>query len=146
MLRLMIFLGLALPSQGWAETLVTVRTIRSQAILTPGDLTVIAKTVPGTLDNIEQAVGMETRVVLYAGRAIRPGDVGPPALIDRNQIVTLLYRRGPLLIAAEARAMGRGGVGDSLRVMNLTSRSTVTGVVQADGTVTVGGPDISRFK
>ena len=146
MFRLVILLGLALPTQSWAETLVTVRTIRSQAILTPGDLTVIAKTIPGTLDNLEQAVGLETRVVLYAGRPIRPGDVGPPALIDRNQIVTLLYRRGSLLIAAEARAMGRGGVGDSLRVMNLTSRSTVTGIVQADGTVTVGGPDISRFK
>ena len=42
--------------------------------------------------------------------------------------------------------MGRAGIGDSLRVMNLNSRSTVTGIVQADGTVAVGGPDISRFK
>lgn len=146
MLRFVILLGLALPSPGGAETLVAARTIRSQAILTPADLTVIAKTIPGTLDNSEQAVGLEARVVLYAGRPIRPGDVGPPALVERNQIVTLLYRRGALVIAADARAMGRGGIGDSLRVMNLSSRSTVTGIVQADGTVTVGGPDISRFK
>lgn len=145
MLRFVLLIGLVLPAAAPAETVVAARTIRSQAILTPADLTIIAKTIPGTLETAEQAVGLETRVVLYAGRPIRPGDVGPPAIIERNQIVTLLYRRGGLSIAAEARALGRAGVGDMLRVMNLASRTTVSGTVRADGTVTVGGPDIARI-
>jgi len=129
-----------------AETLVAARTIRSQAILTAADVTSIAKSIPGTLEFPDEVIGMETRVVLYSGRPIRPGDVGPPAVIERNQVVTLLFRRGGLTIVAEARSLGRAGIGDRLRLINLASRSTVTGTVQADGTVTVGGPDISQFK
>ena len=138
--------ALLLPLAATAETLVAARTIRSQAILTASDFTVIAKTIPGALEFADEAIGMETRVVLYSGRPIRRGDVGPPAIIERNQVVTLLFRRGGLTIAADARALGRAGVGDRLRLINLTSRSTISGTVQADGTVTVGGPDISRFK
>ena len=139
-------LFLLLTNAASAQTLVAARTVRSQAILTPLDLSVIAKTIPGSLENPDQAIGLEARVVLYAGRPIRPGDVGPAAIIERNQIVTLLFRRGALTIAAEARALGRAGVGDMLRVMNLASRSTVSGTVRPDGTVMVGGPDISTLE
>ncbi len=128
-----------------AETLVAARNVRSQAILSPADVDVIAKTIPGSLTHPDEVIGMEARVVLYAGRPIRPGDIGPPAIVERNQIVTLLYRRGGLTIAAEARALGRAGAGDMVRVMNLASRNTVTGLVQLDGSVTVGGPDISHL-
>jgi flagella basal body P-ring formation protein FlgA len=51
--------------------------------------------------------------------------------------VSLVYRRGPLSILAEGRALGRGGVGDSVRVINIASRATVTGLVAPDGTLTV---------
>lgn len=141
MLRALALLILTLPAS--AETLVAARTIRSQSILSPEDLVVIEQTIPGMLEALDQAVGMEARVVLYAGRPVRPGDIGPAAIVERNQVVTVLFRRGTLTIAAEARALGRAGVGDTLRVMNLASRSTVTGIVRADGTVSVGGPDLS---
>ena len=143
-IAIIALLGIPLPAA--AETLVAARTIRSQAILTAADVTSIAKSIPGTLAFADEAIGMETRVVLYSGRPIRPGDVGPPAVIERNQVVTLLFQRGGLTIVAEARSLGRAGIGDRLRLINLASRSTVTGTVQADGTVTVGGPDISKFK
>ena len=143
-IAIIALLGIPLPAA--AETLVAARTIRSQAILTAADVTSIAKSIPGTLAFADEAIGMETRVVLYSGRPTRPGDVGPPAVIERNQVVTLLFQRGGLTIVAEARSLGRAGIGDRLRLINLASRSTVTGTVQADGTVTVGGPDISKFK
>ena len=146
-MRFLILVAVLLtPVPALSETLVAARTIRSQAILTAADLKTIAKTIPGTLEFAEDVIGLETRVVLYSGRPIRPGDIGPPAVIERNQVVTLLFKRGGLTIVAEARSLGRAGIGDRLRLMNLASRSTVTGTVQADGTVTVGGPDISRFK
>ncbi len=134
-----LLLFLAWPAA--AETVVAARTIRAQAIITPADVTVIDKSIPGTLSLAAEAVGLEARVMLYSGRPIRPGDIGPPAIIERNQIVTLIYRSGPLTIAAEARAMARAGVGDAVRVMNLASRTTVTGIVRADGTVSVGGTE-----
>ena len=121
-----------------ADTPVTARTIRAQTILAPSDLTTTPGDVPGAILDLDAILGQEARVALYAGRPIMPGDVGPPALVDRNQIVRLVHDAGGLSITAEGRALGRGGIGDELRVMNLASRTTVTGVVQPDGSVAVG--------
>ena len=137
MLRLALIIAL-LPLPALAETVLAARTIRAQAILAPGDVTLAAHEVPGTYVAIGETIGLEARVVLYAGRPIRIEDLGPPAIVERNQIVTLIYRTGGLAIAAEGRALARAGIGDRLRVMNLASRQTVTGHVRADGTVSVG--------
>lgn len=130
-----------LPSPAPADTLVAARTIRAMAILTAEDLALIPETVPGALGDPAQAIGQEARVILYAGRAIRPGDIGPPAIVERNQIVALAFQRGALSILTEGRALDRGGAGDTIRVMNLASRSTLNGTIRADGTVHVSGTD-----
>lgn len=141
MIRALLFLVLT-AGPALAETLVAARTIRPQTILAPEDLAVIDRTIGGMLRAKSEAIGLETRVALYSGRPIRPEDIGAPAIIDRNQIVTLVYGSAGLSIYTDARALDRAGVGDLLRVMNLASRSTVTGVVQSDGTVRVGSPAI----
>ena len=122
----------------FADILVPTRTIRSHTIISPSDITLKSGDLAGTLAFADQAVGLETRVVLYAGRPIRPRDLGAPALIERNQIVVLVYQRGGLRISTDARSLARGGVGDVVRVMNLNSRTTVSGRVAADGSVVVG--------
>ncbi|MBL3560564.1 flagellar basal body P-ring formation chaperone FlgA [Rhodovulum sulfidophilum] len=138
LLVLLAVLGGALPVVADADILVATRSVRGQTILGPGDVTVVAGEAVGTLVAPEEAIGQEARVNLYAGRPIRIGDVGPPAIIERNQIVTLRYQSRGLSIAADARALNRAGVGDALRVMNLASRNTVTGFVAPDGSVVVG--------
>lgn len=130
---------LALPAAAPADTLVATRTIRAMSPIGPEDVAVADREVPGGLRTPDAAVGMEARVVLYAGRPIRSGDVGPPALIERNQIVALSYRRGALVIQAQGRALARAGAGDTIRVMNTDSRNTVTGTVTAAGTIRVAG-------
>ncbi|HGG04802.1 MAG TPA: flagellar basal body P-ring formation protein FlgA [Aliiroseovarius sp.] len=126
-----------------AETIVATRTIRSQTILTANDVELIDQNIPGTYISTDEVVGMETRVVLYAGRPVRIDDIGPPAIIDRNQIVSLYFTSGGLTIATEARSLARAGVGDRIRVINLASRSTVSGWVGEDGNVYVGNSAIS---
>lgn len=121
-----------------AETLIAARTIRAQSVLTGADLTLVAEPVPGALDDPAAALGLEARTMLYAGRPIRPEDIGPPATVERNGFVTLVFLRGGLTITAEGRAMGRGGPGDTIRVINLVSRTMITGTVTADGRVRVG--------
>lgn len=120
-----------------ADSVVAARTIRAQEILTLEDLALSPAVVPGALGNPEEAIGLEARVSIYAGRAIRAGDLGPPARIDRNAIVVLRYAAGSLSITAEGRALDRGATGDRLRVMNLASRTIVTGTVAEDGAVHV---------
>jgi len=121
-----------------AETLLAARTIRAQALIGPEDLALSAARVPGALRDPAEALGLEARTTLFAGRPIRSADLGPPALVDRNQIVVLRYAAGPLAITTEGRALARGGAGDVIRVLNLSSRTTVSGRIQTDGIVSVG--------
>jgi flagella basal body P-ring formation protein FlgA len=137
MQRYIILLLCILPVHALAETVVAVRTIRPLTILTSQDLAVKPQPTIGAFDDPNLLIGMETRVALYAGRPIRPGDIGPPAIIDRNQIVVLVYAAGGLMIATEARALARGGIGDRVRVLNMSSRLTVEGTVLPDGSVRV---------
>lgn len=137
MLKLAVFLSvLALPAM--AESLIATRVIRAQTVLSGQDITLVAAEIPGALTEPGAALGLEARVTLYPGRAIRAQDLGPPALIDRNQIVTLLYRAGGLGISTEGRALARGGIGDTIQVMNLSSRTVLIGRIANDGTVHVG--------
>lgn len=142
MIRLGIFLGVALVAAGGvaADTVVAARTLRAETLIGLSDLRLLEDTTPGALSRAEDAVGLETRRNVYAGQVLRALDLGPPAIVSRNDIVVLSYFRSGVAIQTEGRAMGRAGVGDRLRVMNLTSRSAVTGTVLSDGTVEVAGP------
>ncbi|MDO8311928.1 MAG: flagellar basal body P-ring formation chaperone FlgA [Sideroxyarcus sp.] len=121
-----------------ADSLVATRTIRAQTILASADMTLVAADIPGAATDIAAAEGLEARVTLYAGRPIRPDDLGPPAIVGRNQLVSLSYTAGPIAIVTEGRALARGGIGDLIPVMNLASRTTVSGRIGADGVVLVG--------
>lgn len=120
-----------------AETLVAARTIPSHTIITAEDLGVKDVVLSGAYTSFDQVVGKEARVAIYIGRPIRRADVVAPALVERNQIVTIAYNSGALSISVEARALGRGGAGDVLRFMNLDSRTTITGTVLTDGSIQV---------
>lgn len=123
-----------------AETIVATRTLPSQTILGPADLRVVASAPDGAFGRPEDLVGRETRTVLYAERPIEDGDVGPAAVVERNQAVTLLYRSGPLEIVAEARALGRAALGEHVKVMNTASRAIVSAVAVGPGLVQVAAP------
>lgn len=128
---------LCLAGPAAADTVVAACTIRPQTILSAADLSLKPGEVAGGLEDPALIIGMETRVALYAGRPVRAGDVGPPAVIERNQIVPLVFERNGLRISTEGRSLDRAGPGDVVRVMNLSSRSTVSGRVTAEGRVMV---------
>ena len=136
MLRLWLLLALSAPAA--AESLVATRTIRAKTLIAPEDLTLVSVEIQGALTDPDAAVGLEARVAIYAGKPVRPGDLGPPTLVERNQLVTLVYLSGELAISTEGRALSRGSAGEEIRVMNLGSRNTVTGRIGPDGTVYVG--------
>lgn len=120
-----------------ADILVPVRTIRPKEVLTASDLALKPGEVLGALSDPSDVIGQEARVALYPGRPVRAGDIAPPAIVERNDLVILTFSRGGLTISAEGRALGRGAEGELIRVMNLSSRSTVTGRIAADGSVEV---------
>lgn len=130
---------LFLPNIVFSDTVVASRTIRANSILTSEDLSFKDIDVPGGVEDVSLLLGMESRGALYAGRPIRMSDVGPPALVARNQIVKVIFQSGNLSIATEGRSLGRAAEGDYVQVMNLESRNTVLGVVSTDGRVFVRG-------
>ncbi|MHA6264158.1 flagellar basal body P-ring formation chaperone FlgA [Arenibacterium sp. CAU 1754] len=136
-MKKLIFLLCLASSPVSADVLVPIRTIRAKEIITAQDIAVKTADIPGAFTDPGDLIGQEARVALYAGRPVRFGDVGPPAIINRNDIVVLTFSRGGLRIVTEGRALGRGAPGEALRAMNMTSRTTVTGLIRADGTVEV---------
>lgn len=131
-MRWLVFLWLFAGPLG-AETLVAAGPIRALTLIGPADLTTVEGDTPGALSDPAEALGMEARVNLYPGRPIRAMDLQPPAVIERNDIITLRFNQGGLLIVTEGRAMDRAGVGERLRVINLSSRTTVTATVLSPG-------------
>ncbi|AHM03710.1 Flagellar basal-body P-ring formation protein FlgA [Roseibacterium elongatum DSM 19469] len=136
-MRWLVFLLLAMQPAA-AETVIAAGTIRGQQLIGPMDVALAEGTTPGALSELSQAIGMEARVNLYPGRPIRAGDLRPPAIVERNAIITLRYDAGGLLIVTEGRALDRAARGEALRVLNLSSRNTVTAVAAAPGLAIVG--------
>lgn len=134
---LLIVLALASPLAA-QETVIAAGTIRGATMIGPSDVAVVDGETPGALSDIALAVGMEARINLYPGRPIRPGDLRPPAIVERNEIVSLRYNYGGLLVMTEGRALDRAAEGEALRVINLASRQTVTATATGPGLVTVG--------
>ena len=128
---------LLMPLPALADSLVATRTIRAQSTLAAEDVTMVEMEIEGAVRDPKQAIGLETKVAIYAGRPIHASDLGPSAVIERNQVVPLAYTTGGLFILTEGRALARGGIGESIEVMNLTSRSKVIGQIGPDGIVRV---------
>lgn len=121
-----------------AESLVATRVIAAQSVLSAEDMALVAAAIPGALADPAQVIGLQARRTIYPGRPILARDVGPPVLVGRNAIVKLRYLSGELDIAAEGRALDKGGAGEMIRVMSLGSKAVVSGRVMADGSVHVG--------
>jgi flagella basal body P-ring formation protein FlgA len=134
---LAVLISTLLAEAALAGAVVPVRPIRGQSLIAADDVEAADLDLPGAIEDPAAVVGREARVTLYPGRPILKGQVGAPALVERNQLVRMNFADGPLIITAEGRVLDRGGVGEVVRVMNLSSRQIVSGAVAADGSIEV---------
>ncbi|MEL6243651.1 MAG: flagellar basal body P-ring formation chaperone FlgA [Pseudomonadota bacterium] len=128
---------LVLATTAVADLVVPTRTIRPGHIIKAGDVQVVEGSNAGSFDRLNDVVGQEARLALYPSRPIPFEAIGAPAVITRNQIVPLLYAGRGIFITTDARALQRGGIGDRIRLMNLSSRTVVYGFVRPDGSIIV---------
>ena len=135
---ILLLLLAACPVQG--ETLVAARRLPAQTILSREDLAFGEEHLAGGFDNPDDLIGMETRVTLYPQQPVMAEHIGQAALVERNALVRLEYRSGNLVIEAEGRALGRGALGEMVRVMNLASKAMLSGRVAANGHILLGEP------
>ena len=90
-----------------------------------------------TLRCANLAIGMQMRKQLRAGQALRVADLGKPDLVQRDDNVTLIYETAGLYLTIRGKAVESGTEGDTISVLNLQSKRTVSGVVIGRGQVAI---------
>ena len=83
------------PLAAAAQSVVPTRPLRSNTVIEINDVVAVTGRVPGGAVAIEDVIGLETRVALYPGQPIKLGDVGPAAVVVRNDAVTCLLYTSP---------------------------------------------------
>ncbi|MCZ8181527.1 MAG: flagellar basal body P-ring formation chaperone FlgA [Beijerinckiaceae bacterium] len=84
--------------------------------------------------------GMIPRRTLKAGEPIRNSDLAKPILVEKNQIVTVLYNSGGLNLSMRGRSQNSGSMGEAIRVQNPQSKRIVEGVVTGQAQITISAP------
>ncbi len=93
----------------------------------------------GMIDSHAGLVGKIARRTLLPGSPIPVNAVGEPRLVANGEKVRVVYTEGGLTITTYGSALQAGGAGDTVSVRNLDSGSTISGVVQPDGSISVSG-------
>lgn len=92
---------------------------------------------------IDQLVGMALNRQSREGMLLRSSDVSPPVAVAKNDLVTILYRRGPMTLTVKGQAITSASRGSSLQVLNLMSKRVISATAVAPGTVEVTGGPVS---
>lgn len=119
-----------------AEDLLAARNIRAGAVITASDI--VSPTDLTAMRRAVNIIGMEAVRTFYQGQPLDEKLLRKPTIVKRNAIVQMAFSQGAMTINAEGRALDQGGLGDRIRVMNLSSKRVVT--------ATISGPDSVQAK
>ena len=93
----------------------------------------------------DAVVGLSARRALRAGAAVGGRDVAAAQVVRANEIVTLSFEDEGISLALQGKALSGGAVGDTVSVLNVTSKKTIQAVVTGPGQAIVG-PAAERLK
>ncbi len=93
----------------------------------------------GVIDSRKMLVGKLARRTLLPGVPIPLNGVGEPNAISNGSRVRVVFDQEGLQIETYAIALQAGSVGEVISVRNPDSGITISGIVQSDGSVRVGG-------
>lgn len=121
--------------------IVAARNLPAGGLISDSDLSVEMRDV-GRLqgdyfNNIDQLVGKQLAHSLSAGQVMAARHIRVPNAIKRGQRVTLLANQNGFEVRMTGTAMDDGGVGERIRVKNITSSRVIEGVVNDDGSISV---------
>ncbi len=84
-------------------------------------------------------VGKVARRTLLPGAPIPSGATMEPKVVTAGAKIRIVFQESGLSISTYGSALQPGAVGDIVSVRNLDSGLTISGVVQADGSIKVNG-------
>ncbi|MDF0518470.1 flagellar basal body P-ring formation chaperone FlgA [Bradyrhizobium yuanmingense] len=124
------------------EVAVLTRDIDRTELLKSSDLSLERRPkaeVAGEAASRDRSIGMQLRRAMRAGTPIRAADLVRPDFVVRDQAVTIIYQVPGLYLTTRGKAVESGAEGDTVSVLNLQSKRTLTGIVTGRGQVTVQG-------
>lgn len=95
--------------------------------------------VTGEPASRDRSIGMQLRRPMRSGTPIRVADIVKPDFVSRDQSVTVIYQVPGIYLTTRGKAIESGAEGDTVSVLNLQTKRTLTGVVTGRGQVTVQG-------
>jgi len=123
--------------QTQSQQIFVVQPLRAGEIITQTDLVIPAPLSPEARELLHYIVGKTPRNNIFPGKPVTPRDVTPVQVVSRNDIVSIEFTKGLLQLTASGRALGAGAVGEPVRVMNIDSKATLSGVVTGKGKVAI---------
>ncbi|MBB4366960.1 flagella basal body P-ring formation protein FlgA [Bradyrhizobium sp. CIR18] len=124
------------------EVAVLTRDIERLDLLKSSDVTLERRPkaeVTGEPASRDRSVGMQLRRPMRAGTPLRAADIVKPDFVVRDQNVTIIYQVPGLYLTSRGKAIESGAEGDTVSVLNVQSKRTLTGVVTGRGQVTIQG-------
>lgn len=124
------------------EALTFTRSLNSGEIVQPEDVMwtqVQSHLAPaaGPQDAAE-IIGMAARRPLRAGQAVNIRDLAAAVVINRNDMVEVLYQDNGIELTITGRAQRQATVGDTVSILNLQSNRTIEAVAIAPGRAVAG--------
>jgi len=118
---------------------VLARDVRRGEVLSADDVEVKPASPGGRpgLADPRAVLGKRLRRTLRAGAVLTERDVETVPVVERGDLVRLVARVGAITATTLGRAVEAAGIGERVRVENLSSGRTVAGVVREAGVVDV---------
>lgn len=115
------------------------RSVARGVVLTEGDVTLApagARIPDGIFTDPDEVIGRRTKAAIGEGRAVLLRQLEPVWMVAKGNPVVLMANAGGLSVSAPAEALEDGGMGDVIRVLNLSSQREVKVVVTGKNSVT----------
>ena len=96
----------------------------------------IAKTIRGFYHRIDQVAGMSAKRRIRPNQILSPDLIDQPQLVKRGEKVQIIANHDGIKAAMAGEALEKGGVGDVIRVKNMSSGKTIEAKVVEPGVVT----------
>jgi flagella basal body P-ring formation protein FlgA len=91
----------------------------------------------GNIATIDQLLGKQLQRQSRAGMVLKITDVTDPQLIARSDLVTVYLHVGSLTLTVKGTALNAASLGQSVAVLNSTSKKIIHGTARADGAVEI---------
>ncbi len=125
---------------GQVRTLVYARNLATGEILDASALRWSSDAATGvdSLNNPALAIGKSARHSVREGAPVEPYDLASPKLIHAGDAVEVAYENDGVMLTLEAKAMSDATLGDTVEVMNTSSKKVIEAVASAPGRALVG--------